>query len=576
MFGEMDDNTLATVLSYFEWVDLPGGDYLFRQGEVGDTMYILASGRLKVMLNAEESIAEIPPGEPVGEMALITGENRNADILAVRDCVLAKLEKPAFDELVKKYPHVLMHICKTIVERLQKRKGIKRNLKRITNLCALPIGKREIAMQFLHELTVSLEKYGSVLVLESLDVNFQLKMPEIFQAEKLESEAYRRLSTWLEEQENSNRFVIYIPDETETEWTRRCIRQADEILLLADTTSKPNLHEFEKRFLTKNNKVTLVAQTLVLLHPEKTIMPTDTQLWLENREIAFHHHIRLRNPSDAARLGRFLTGTAVGLVLSGGAAKGIAHIGVIRALESAGIVVDMVGGTSIGAIIGGFVGMGWRGEEIREKTRNIFKKNPTSDFNFWPMISIFKGRKLDSLLDGFFGKYRIEDLWLNFFCVSCNLSRTNPRIHRFGNLVDAMRASTSIPGVFPPAVLNNELYVDGGVFNNMPVDEMNRMGAGYIVAVDLQQYHRRQHEPPPEIMGKMPNLLYIIMESSMLSGRYMTQENRQSVDLYFNPEMAGVGMLDWQKFDKIETIGFKHAQEILKQKTLDFSSIVIP
>ncbi|MFN4255328.1 MAG: patatin-like phospholipase family protein [Saprospiraceae bacterium] len=573
LFGEMDASTYAGVRPFFKWLDLPGGDYLFRQGSEGKGMYILASGRLKVLLNTDEgreAVAEIPACETVGEMALITGEARTADVLAMRDCVLARLEKADFEALVQQYPKALLNISKTIIERLQGRHQRKRRRKTITNICVLPISDGLDAQDFAERLCVALGKFGSVLLLGSGTVNQLLGKPDIAQASPQSGEDYRQLSSWLEEREAKNRFVVYLPDAGDSEWTRRCIRHADEVLLLGDGQASPAPHPLEQRFLLGQNRLTLAGQTLVLLHPPDQFLPQNTRTWLAVRDLAFHHHIRRQHEPDMARLARFLSGNAVGLVLSGGAARGAAHVGVFRALEEAGIPVDVVGGTSIGAIMGAVMCMGWSAEVIRQKVRTGFLQNPTSDFNLLPRVSIFKGKKLDRLLQEYFGNIRVEDLWLSYYCLSCNLSKTNPHVHRSGHLEQAIRASISIPGVFPPAELNDELYVDGGVFDNMPVDVMNKLGIGSIIAVDLQNYHR----PDPaeaearkkSTRRKLPNLLHVVMEASMLSGRYLTQEHRKDVDIYINPPMRNFGLMDWQKFDRIEEAGYQHAKEVLQNE----------
>lgn len=213
--------------------------------------------------------------------------------------------------------------------------------------------------------------------------------------------------------------------------------------------------------------------------------------------------------------------------------------------------------------MGALVARGWDGETMRARCREVFKKSPT-DLNLVPRVSIFKGRKLDSMLQEHFGKLKIEDCWLNFFCVSCNLTRNLPHIHRKGSLCTALRASISIPGVFPPAEFENELYVDGGVFDNMPVEEMSRLGAGTIIAVDLQM-HRQEDISDTDVYRKrkLPNLLFVVMESSMLSGRYHAQEHRKMVDYYFNPPLQSVSLIDWAKFDLIEQTGYLHAKKVL-------------
>ncbi len=571
LFGEMDEAAFAGVRSFFQWADLQGGEFVFRQGNEGRGMYILVSGRLKVLVQTEgraEVVAEISPGETVGEMALITGEARTADVLAMRDCVLARLEKPDFEALIQKYPTALLNISRTIIQRLQKRNTLSRQKKVVTNVCLLPVSEEVDAAGFGQQLKLALEKFGQVRLLTSEEVDQSLQKPGIAWAGQQNQADYRAVTSWLEEQESSHRFVVYLPDDSDSEWTKRCIRQSDELVLLANPQEPPGHFWSEELYLHGDSALSLAVQTLVLLQKPDTTMPSGTAAWLAKRAVKFHHHVRLGVAADLERLARFLSGNAVGLVLSGGAARGIAHIGVFRALQEAGIPIDMVGGTSIGAVIGALISRGWDAEMLRRRTGNYFKSNPTSDFNLFPRVSIFKGKKLDRLLREVFGEIQIEDLWLNFYCVSCNLTKTNPIVHDAGSLARAIRASISIPGVFPPAELEKDLHVDGGVFNNMPVDVMSRLGVGYIVAVDLQSYRQRQDASEAEVAKRrMPNLLFVVMESSMLSGRFMSQEFEKEVDLYINPPLRAFGLLDWQKFDKIEETGYRHAKQVLEKAT---------
>jgi len=569
LFGELDAPVLAEICAIFEWVNLPGGGLLFRQGEADDSMYVLVSGRLKVLRNRKtgevEHFGEIAAGEIVGEMALITGEPRSADIIAMRDSVLARISKEQFETLVQHYPRALIQLTKTILERMRQRMSTKRAKKKITNLCVLPVSELTDSEEFVRNLCEALTLHGSVKLLDSRTVNELFEHSGIAETTHDESRPYRRLSSWFDEQESNHRFVVYLTDKQDSEWTRRCLRQSDEILLVADSNQSPDLHPVEQLYLNGGARLTQADQILALVHPPGANRPVGTRNWLAQRSLHYHHHIRSDHPADFARLARFISGNAIGLVLSGGAAKGFAHIGVFRALEEAGIPVDFVGGTSIGAIMGAFIARSWTGSAIRSYCRAIFRKNPTSDFNLVPRVSIFKGKKLENLLHATFGDLEIEDLWLNFFCVSCNLTRTNPHIHKTGSLAVALRASISIPGVFPPTEIDNDLYVDGGVSNNMPVDVMSQLGVGSIIAVDLQMYHQLAAEQDQSAVRRrrLPNLLFVVMESSLLSGRYLSQEYKKQVDLYFNPPLRGFSLIDWNKFDKIEAIGYAHAKEVL-------------
>ncbi|MBL7782654.1 MAG: patatin-like phospholipase family protein [Saprospiraceae bacterium] len=567
LFGALDDNTFSGILTFFEWVDVQGGACLFRQGDAADGMYVVASGRLRVFQQTaagkREAIAEIAAGETVGEMALITGEPRNADVMTMRDSVLARISLKDFERLTAIYPQALLHISRNIIERLQKRSTATRRPKRIINIGVCPVSAAADKKGFVSTLQQALSKHGEVLCIDSQSVDQAIGMQGISQCARGDSAPYRHLASWLEQQESLYRFVLYVPDEADTEWTHRCFRQADEVLLVGIAGQSPDIHPLEKRYLSSGDDHSLPGQSLVLLHAPDINAPTGTAAWLQGRHLNFHHHIRQQHEDDFARLARFMAGKAVGLVLSGGAAKGFAHIGVVRALEEAGISIDLVGGTSMGAVMGALVARGWDGNTMRAKCREVFKKSPT-DINLVPRVSIFKGRKLDSMLQEHFGHLMIEDSWLNFFCVSCNLTRNMPCFHYSGSLSTALRASISIPGVFPPAEVSNELYVDGGVFDNMPVEEMSRLGAGVIIAVDLQ-VHREETQGDTDVYRKrkLPNLLFVVMESSMLSGRYHAQTHKNLVDYYFNPPLQAVSLIDWNKFDLIEEIGYRHALETL-------------
>lgn len=568
LFGALPVPELGAVLAAFDWIDLPGGAFLCRQGDVGDSLYVLISGRLKVLEDADTAalvtLAEIPQGETVGEMSLITGEPRVAHVLAMRDCVLARLSKSRFEQLAGTYPHLMQTLSRKVIQRLRDTQINKKVRRKVTNICLLPVSPGLPVAEFAMDLIGSLKAFGSGIFLDSHLVDGWLGRQGYAQTGRDNSRLYRALTSWLEEREHEYRFVVYAPDTTDTEWTRRCLRQADEILLLADPQASPELHRFEQTFLHGPLRMAAADQVLVFWHPESTRRPEGTMAWTSRRQVRSHHHIRAGSRSDMDRLARMISGNAIGLVLSGGAAKGFAHIGAFRAMETLGIPVDVVGGTSIGAVMGALIARGWDSQTLRDQCREVFKRSPTRDFNFFPRVSIFKGKTLESLLNAHFEGYTLEDCWLNFYCMSCNLSKTQPVIHDHGPLEQVLRASISIPGVFPPALLNGDLHVDGGVFNNLPVDVMSKKGVGTIISVDLQA--GQQRDAPRESDTPMPGLVYVVMESTMLSGRVMGMDYRKAIDVYINPPLRGYSLVDWHKFDQIEAVGYHAAMQVLEEK----------
>jgi NTE family protein/lysophospholipid hydrolase len=160
----------------------------------------------------------------------------------------------------------------------------------------------------------------------------------------------------------------------------------------------------------------------VLLHEDTAALPSNTPQWLTHRQIDNHQHIRWPREDDFQKLSRRITGHALGLVLGGGGARGLAHIGILRAFEEKQIPIDMIGGTSMGAIIAALYAMGHGWADIRDIIRKSFLEiKPLSEYTF-PLIAVLRSQKLDRVIHMAFQDINIEDLWLNFFCVSSNLS----------------------------------------------------------------------------------------------------------------------------------------------------------
>ena len=298
--------------------------------------------------------------------------------------------------------------------------------------------------------------------------------------------------------------------------------------------------------------------------------------------------MRAGRSRDVARLARFLSGNTVGLVLAGGGARGLAHIGIFRALEEAGIPVDVFGGTSIGSVLAACMACDWGWEKVYQENKREFLSNPTSDFNLIPLISLLAGRKLDRILAGSFDRRPIEELWVPFFCVSSNYSQACEQVHTRGELKRALRASMAIPGVFPPIVSGNDLLVDGGVFNNMPVDVMARTGVRTILAVDLRPDEKQRRElnftevpspwtlladrfrPKERRRYQIPSMLTTLMAANTLNSQQKMTQVLADVDLLFNPDVNRFSLLEWKSYDLLVEQGYRHAQEVLAKHPWPF------
>ncbi len=584
LFGVMDEDVFQEIEAYLEWIELLGDEYLFRQGDEGDSLYILVSGRLQATVEnsggGEQVIGEVSRGETVGEMAIFTGERRSAGIKAVRDSVLVKISKASFEQMISRFPAMVMNITKLVIERLKRHNHSEKVNYKVVNIAVVAITQGIDLEGFTARLIEKIKPENTVIHLSGSLVNQYLDEGGIAYVSRQNSEYYRRLSVWLDEQEACHDYLFYQADPHNSEWTKRCIRQADEILLVANAGEPPELSLIEKELLTGENRVTSANQTLVLVHPEKRfVKPQNTSDWLSGRQVKVHHHIKENDPVSFERLVRFLTGKTIGLVLGGGGAKGLAHIGVFRALEEARIPVDIIGGTSIGSMIGAMVAFGWDYEQLHNICRSIAMENPTNDFNFLPFVSILKGKKLDRLIMHLYSETNIEDLWLNYYCVSSNLTKTRAQIHRRGMLRKAVRASISLPGIFPPVLDGDNLLIDGGVFNNLPIDIMGEMGIGHIVAVDfdvVKKTHFTFEKMPSswqllkdrvfraQARYQIPSFMSTIIQSTTLNSDSLSRRLRSDVDLFFNPDLTKYGLMDWKSYDKIVEVGYQHARKVIE------------
>jgi NTE family protein len=581
IFGDFNQEMLERVLPRFEWIELSGGQVLFRQGERDDSLYFVISGRLRAIRSSEEGeravLGEIAKGETVGELAFFTGEPRIATIVAVRETLLARVSSEVFRELLIAYPLVSLNLTRLVIDRM-KRSGVQKGGTKpvtLSLIAATPgIGVREAA----DRLAQCLGESGTTQIVTSTQLDQWLGESGASQTPRNDIDGSARLVQKLEQVEIDNKYVLFVADDGPTEWTQRCLRHCDKVLLLADATRDPAPGAIETECLAKVSPDHQPASVLVLFHPPGTRAPSGTARWLAPRKAAGHFHLRRDQALDWARLARVVSGTSTGLVLSGGGARGFAHLGVMKALDEAGIGYDLVGGTSIGSAMAVFGAMDVPIDEAIERARAVFRANPTGDYNVLPVVSLIGGKRLRRAIDhgvhSIMGEgCGIEDLWKGYFCVSSNYSAAREAVLTHGPLAKSIRASVAIPGALPPVMLDGELHIDGGTFNNFPTDVMARMGAARIIGVNLLRDAGRKYsmEELPggwqlafdKLRGKrnrLPGLIPLLLNASIMNSYARQAESRRLVDLYFSPGVHGFGMLDWSKFDRIVKAGYEYAR----------------
>ena len=372
-----------------EWLNLASGEILFRAGDPGDALYAIISGRLRATVEGDDGgermLSEIGRGELVGEMAVLTGEARSATVVAVRDSELVRLGRNDLLALSQRHLEVMIRINALLARRLRKQysgRGLADST--LLTLALIPCDAGVPLQDFGRQLAQAIGQFGPAMYVTCAGLD-EAVGPGAAQT-ALDDPRNAEVISWLSELESRYRYVVYEGEPEASEWSRRCIRQADRFLLIgcAGAQSLPAAYELallpaeaQMQAGTSGPVVGVhpcarAGRTeLVLLHRPDTTLIRDTAHWLAPRRLRAHHHVRLGNFEDMSRLARSLTGRTLGLVLSGGGARGFGHIGALRALCEAGVPVDEVGGTSMGALISACYAKGMDDIALKERVAEV-------------------------------------------------------------------------------------------------------------------------------------------------------------------------------------------------------------
>lgn len=590
-----------------------------------------------------ETTSDLVRGATLGALDMLSAGPSNSSVFAIRDSQISQMSRSVFDYIVSQHPNVLIHFTKNLAQRMpqQRMDGMKADTpggqKTVSNYLlslgssveevqehtmnqSLPLGT--IAVMSLTKLTristfcthlrSSLETLASVQIVSSQKARAFLGEQWISQSRV----ARANLSAWLGDMESSHELVIYEADMSLTAWTKLCIRQADHILLLCSDAHAQ--HSFVNDMVTmleeswdrKNVSISVVRVReenwtlsaidiamksgssraarikkrlrLVRENPmlPRFLFPMEKFEWISsfhNVQFPFGDH-----RTDFLRLARRVTGNAVGLVLGGGGARGLAHIGVLKALQECGVHVDVVGGTSIGAFIGALYAMHPYELPLVEEKAMQFSINMSSimeklkDLTL-PIASFFHGGRFNDAIKSHFFDLAIEDLMLNYFCVTTDIAKSRMSVHRSGAAWKFVRASMSLQGYLPPISEDGSLLLDGGYMNNLPADVMKEEGGiKYILAVDVGSEPRRDYYGYGSslsgwwlLWNKLNPFAKTVTVPSMgdvsaalayvASEQHKDRIRDECIDLYLRPPVKDYGTLQFDKMAEIIRVGYEYA-----------------
>jgi NTE family protein len=531
LLAQASEQALAELLADAREVRLDAREWLFRADDPGESCFVVVSGRLEVVMDTDDGprvVRALGPGAAVGELALLTGEPRSASVRALRDCRLLALDADRFGALLERDAGFAASMARELARLLQRSGGVEQQAARVAVIAVAGDGAARVAQA----LARSLGRWGSVATLDGAG---------------LEASGFAAAA---DQAEARHGYVLLVDGGADPSWSAFCRRQADRVLVAVGR---------------ERGAYGLVPGCELLL---VDVRREEIAGLLDAHAPRAHHVVPGGEgfTDGMARVARRLTGRSLGVVLSGGGARGFAHIGALGALADAGFLLDRVGGCSMGSLIAAMAASGWDADEVADHCRDeLVRRSPFNDYTL-PRVALIRSRKAGAMLERLFGDVLVEELERPLFTVSADLLSSRLVVHRRGTVVYAVGASMSIPGVAPPVRRFGGLLVDGGVLNNLPVDHMAETGEGPVVAVDVIRRLEapREGEEPP-----LPSITETLARATVLGSVERAERNRALARLVIAPEVQDVALREWSALDRAVDAGRRAAEDALARGGAD-------
>jgi NTE family protein len=613
LFEDLGDDLLERVAGLASRVKLDSGDWLFREGDDADAVYVVRVGYLEVLQSGgpgggdrdgvgsggdedgdQERINTLGKGAVVGELALLNDSARSASIRALRDTELLRVDKAPFQALLQSQPELAIGLTKTLSAQLQASRAIlPAKRARPVTIALYALDSTVPALEIADGLSRELCRWGKVAVAypetgANADGSATAGGTGAGGSGGHDAGAgasaggAARFGPVVERLEREHDQVVMLcgGEVGGNGWDEFCMARADRIVALvggsagqgssgaslgADRTGSSDRHAGGSDKVVRGLKGCDLAGYGVELGSGALAD------WIARLAPAGVHAIRSEHgwrEEDVARMARRLAGRAVGVVLSGGGARAFAHIGALEVLLGAGLWVDKVGGVSMGSFVGGLLAMGYSGEEIDACCYEEWvRRNPINDYTI-PRHGLIRGRKAEAMTERVFGDVRIEELPRPFYCASVNLKGNRLVIDRDGPLVEAVKASMSLPLIGPPRRRSDsdELLIDGSLLDNLPLAPMSAAGEGPVLAIDVKGGEERTRPPAPATSSggnpghaqrppRLPGLPETMARIALLSSANTDEAARRLADLTIRARVPGVGLLEFHQIDAAKEAG---------------------
>ncbi|MDF3820565.1 patatin-like phospholipase family protein [Leptospira sp. 96542] len=534
LFRSLSKKERQWVAESVQIVESERDEVLYSSGDGEKSLFLILSGSVRIFIpkkgeEKEEEIEVLKKGEYFGIQALLTGEKHHHTAITLTESRFLVLSQKEFQNLVQKIPYLSITFSKMLTKSLRSELLGGKEYFHNSVVCVVHSDPRT-KNRYAKELILAIEREsGKKTVLLHFQQNTESKDLSFEKSYRTQDED--KIKETLGRHYGSHAFIfVEVFPEDDPRLRKILIEEADHIENLISDDKNSNLCD-AVHIESKDNEV---------LYNETNILQVlDLGKW--------DIHIR--------RKARELSGVQVGVALGGGAALGLAQVGIMKVLEEENIKVDMISGTSIGAVIGAFwaSGLGYKGiQPLLQEIDSIFKMLKLVDLSF-PGQGLLHGKHVRTMLERYLGDLYFEDLPIKLRLISCDISNRKEIVISEGKVLDAVMASISIPGVFVPQPQENgKIYVDGGIVNPLPVSALKQDGVQRIIAVNSMPSSKDQMKT-----NKLLNLNVLdIIVNSLYSLQYrIGKYSAQEADVYLNPILENSNWFEFWRSAEFISLG---------------------
>lgn len=560
---------------------VPAGCEIVRQGEPGQSMYFVDRGRVRVTVAYQgapaRTVEYLGRGGHFGEMALLTDGKRAATVTAVIDTWLLELAQPEFQKLLIHVPGFAANLSRAVVARLR-RDTARRERPHRPAVVALVAGStacRAVVRPLVDRLLQQGESLGLLTDSEQKPPGAPRlvveRLPADLDPAALAAAVRARVHQFMEHQTRVLLEVAEHPPSTLAPLLATC----EQVLWLVDARHWDTSLRLASDLAGQARGLGERLHVVWLLGAQQRFAPTDVPEGLARLSFKIPWH-EYTGPERGAqrgieRLARHLRGTRLGIALGGGGARGLAHLGVLGALEDEGISFDLVAGTSSGALMGLSYAGGWSPWEALPRFRKALTpprwvRSLPGGYR-WYMIGMFRFDRWDRLLRPYLQRATLQQLLLPLYTVAVDLVSGREVVSESGDAIRAVMESINIPLVSRPILRDGMALVDGGLLNNLPGDVLRARGASFVVGVDVvaelpRRYGKNVPETPTERMQRA-SLMETVLRVTDVQAHALTNLRAETVDLMIRPDTTPFEFADFTRADELAEVGRAAALEAL-------------